>query len=264
MGFGEIGPCLPQLRLRGRPRLPVGQGGLQRCEQDHAAEKQGPRRDDSLLFHFTRLVSMTAPSSDTSAHSDMAQPGAGSRGPLPVWTVPNQLSAIRLLMSIGVFVLVAWQFYFAALILFVIAASTDWIDGWYARKFNQVTQLGRVLDPFVDKIIICGTYIFLAAEPGSQIVAWMAVVVVGRELLVTALRSFIESGGGDFSARWSGKVKMVFQCFAVSASLGLLSWSNDPPAWLTTATWSLAWLSVLSTVESGIGYVSAAYRSLTP
>lgn len=206
---------------------------------------------------------MTVPSSETSASSDGAQRGAGSHGPSPVWTVPNQLSAIRLVMSIGVFVLVAWESYFAALIVFVIAASTDWIDGWYARRFNQVTQLGRVLDPFVDKIIICGTYIFLAAEPGSQIVAWMAVVVVGRELLVTALRSFIESGGGDFSARWSGKVKMVLQCLAVSASLWLLSWPDDPPAWLTTGTWALAWLSVLSTVESGIGYVSAAWRSLT-
>ena len=62
------------------------------------------------------------------------------------------------------FALIGLHFYLAAMIVFVIAASTDWIDGYYARKYGQVTKLGRMFDPFVDKIIICGTFIFLAAE----------------------------------------------------------------------------------------------------
>ena len=66
------------------------------------------------------------------------------------------------------------------LFVFVVAASTDWIDGWWARKYGQVTKLGRIFDPFVDKIIICGTFIFLAAEwPASRVgeltpTAWKA------------------------------------------------------------------------------------------
>ena len=105
--------------------------------------------------------------------------------------------------------------------LFAIAAGTDWVDGFYARRYGQITQLGRILDPFADKIIICGTFTFLAAVPpviqrrarssASEIWAWMAVIVVAREILVTALRSFFEEHGSDFSAKWSGKWKMVFQ-----------------------------------------------------
>ena len=130
--------------------------------------------------------------------------------------VPNVLTMARLVLSIVVFVLVPLGCYFSALLVFIVAASTDWVDGYWARRFNQVTQLGRIFDPFVDKIIVCGLFIFLAAErdPPSGITAWMAVVVVGRELLVTALRGFIEQRGGDFSAKMAGKLKMVFQCVA--------------------------------------------------
>ena len=102
-----------------------------------------------------------------------------------VFNVPNQLTAARFILAIVVFVLIPLQIYLAALIVFLIAASTDWIDGYYARKYGQVTKFGRMFDPFVDKIIICGTFIFLAGEQDSGIAAWMAVVVVGRELLVT-------------------------------------------------------------------------------
>ena len=60
---------------------------------------------------------------------------------------------------------IAWDFYPTSLVLFIIAASTDWLDGYYARKYGQVTTLGRILDPFADKVIICGTFIFLVAVP---------------------------------------------------------------------------------------------------
>src|SRR4051812_4649859 len=137
-----------------------------------------------------------------------------------ILNVPNVLTGVRFLLSIVVFVLIPLGQFIPAMIVFIIAASTDWIDGWWARKFNQVTKLGRIFDPFVDKIIICGTFIYLAAEwPHSGIAPWMAVVVVGREMLVTAIRGFIEQQGGDFSAQLAGKLKMVFQCAAVVASL---------------------------------------------
>ena len=118
--------------------------------------------------------------------------------------VPNIITTIRLVLSIVVFALIAVDQFLAAMIVFIIAASTDWIDGYWARKYNQVTQLGRIFDPFADKIAICGTFIFLSAETGSGIPAWISVVIVGRELLVTALRSFLEQRGADFSASFAG------------------------------------------------------------
>lgn len=177
-----------------------------------------------------------------------------------VFNIPNQLTAARFILSIVVFVLIPIQAYLAALIVFVVAASTDWIDGYYARKYGQVTKFGRMFDPFVDKIIICGAFIFLAAEKGSGIAAWMAVVVVGRELLVTALRSSIEQSGGDFSASFAGKLKMLFQCAAVVASLLVLWMGADRPDWLPMALLALAWLAVLSTIQSGLDYIFAAAK----
>jgi CDP-diacylglycerol--glycerol-3-phosphate 3-phosphatidyltransferase len=188
-----------------------------------------------------------------------------------VLNVPNVLTTVRFLLSIVVFVLIPLGQYFAAMIIFLIAASTDWIDGWWARKFNQVTKLGRIFDPFVDKIIICGTFIFLAAEwPASGIAPWMAVVVMGREMLVTAIRSEIEGRGGDFSAKTMGKLKMVFQCMTVVASLlalhhfqSMVATSEALPFWLYWSLQISVWLAVISTVYSGLEYVVAAVRILS-
>lgn len=186
-----------------------------------------------------------------------------------VFNVPNQLTAARLALSIAVFVLIPLQFYLPALIVFAIAAGTDWVDGWWARKYKQVTKLGRVFDPFVDKILICGTFIFLAAEKDSGIYAWMAVVVMGREMLVTVLRTMVEQGGGDFSAKMAGKLKMVFQCLAVGASLVVLMYgqggskvSAAENGWLYWTLHLSAWLAVISTVYSGLEYVFLAAKTL--
>jgi CDP-diacylglycerol--glycerol-3-phosphate 3-phosphatidyltransferase len=186
-----------------------------------------------------------------------------------ILNVPNVLTAVRFVLAIVVFVLIPLQQYLAATIVFVVAAGTDWIDGWWARKYNQVTKLGRIFDPFVDKIIICGAFTFLAAERGSGIVPWMAVVVMGREMLVTAIRGFIEQQGGDFSAQMAGKLKMVFQCVAVVASLvalrhfqqvGTRETSLEP--WLYYTLHISVWLAVVSTVYSGAEYIVAAARIL--
>jgi len=184
-----------------------------------------------------------------------------------IWNVPNVITIVRLVLAIAVFVLIPLQQFTAALIVFVIAASTDWMDGYWARKYGQVTKLGRVLDPFVDKIIICGTYIFLAAEANSGITAWMATVVMGRELLVTALRSVIEGSGGDFSAKWAGKVKMVVQCIAVVASLVALRYISQNettvlPEWLRITLPAAAWGSIAITVYSGLEYIFIAARKM--
>jgi CDP-diacylglycerol--glycerol-3-phosphate 3-phosphatidyltransferase len=179
-----------------------------------------------------------------------------------VLNVPNQLTALRLLLSIVLFVLVALEYYLASTIVFIVAAGTDWVDGYWARKYGQVTNLGRIFDPFVDKIIICGTFIFLVAVPGSEIQAWMAVVVVGRELLVTALRSYLEGEGADFSASMSGKLKMLLQCIAAALSLFALYYGSPRPDVLHWALVGSVWAAVLLTIYSGIAYIQRAYALL--
>jgi len=219
-----------------------------------------------------------------------SKPAPHSPASTAIWNVPNQLTIARLVLSVICFVFLAFGGYLGALILFVIAVGTDWIDGFWARRYGQITQLGRILDPFADKIIICGTFIFLAAVPlyrgrsglpvsASEIVAWMAVVVVGREILVTALRSFFEEHGTDFSAQWAGKLKMVFQCLAVAGSLARLwyygfdpesppNWTNlppsavEPPWWTTWPLRLLVWTAIAMTVYSGWVYVQTAIRLL--
>ena len=189
--------------------------------------------------------------------STNAEPSTSSS----VFNVPNQITAARFVLAIVTFVLISIGAYLAALVVFVVAAATDWVDGYYARRYGQVTKVGRVFDPFVDKFIICGVFIFLATVPASGIAAWMAVVVVSREMLVTALRSFIEQSGGDFSANMAGKLKMVFQCVAVGASLVALMYLPEArPAWLAWTLVISVWLAVLSTIQSGIGYVITAAK----
>jgi CDP-diacylglycerol--glycerol-3-phosphate 3-phosphatidyltransferase len=192
------------------------------------------------------------------------------QGSNTIVNVPNVLTTARFVLSIVVFVLIPLHHYLPAMVIFIIAAATDWIDGWWARKYHQVTKLGRIFDPFVDKIIICGTFIYLAAEVGSGITPWMAVVVVGREMLVTAIRGFIEQQGGDFSAQMAGKLKMVLQCAAVVASLLALRHlhatelvGSPLPAWLYWTLHISVWLALILTVYSGLEYIVAAARMLS-
>ena len=180
-----------------------------------------------------------------------------------LFNIPNEVTAARFLLSIVVFVLIPLNYYLAALIIFSVAVMTDWVDGYWARRLGHVTKLGRILDPLVDKIIICGTFIVLAIKPDSGIAVWVATVVLCRELLVTALRSFIEQRGGDFSANKAGKLKMVLQCAAIIASLIVLTYGRDEsPTGMIWASRVFVWIAVISTVQSGLGYALAASKYL--
>ena len=148
--------------------------------------------------------------------------------------VPNSLTLFRILFAVIVFTLIGLQRYDFALLFFLMASVTDALDGWWARRFQQITVFGRIMDPFADKFLICGAFIFLVAIPEMtsdkadypawlMLQPWMVIVIVGRELLVTSLRAFVEGSGGDFSAKWIGKLKMVLQCIAIILALLYLS-----------------------------------------
>jgi CDP-diacylglycerol--glycerol-3-phosphate 3-phosphatidyltransferase len=137
--------------------------------------------------------------------------------PPPVFNLPNQLTASRLVLALILFGLIAYQQWVACTVVFALAALTDWLDGYFARKQGLISTLGRNLDPLVDKVLICGAFIFLVPVEGAGLAAWMATLVVARELIITSLRGFLESAGAQFGADWLGKIKMVLQCGALFA-----------------------------------------------
>ncbi len=177
--------------------------------------------------------------------------------------LPNLITLSRLLLACVLFVLIdldGWWRLSAA--IFLVAAITDFLDGYLARAYGQVTVLGRILDPFVDKIIICGSFIFLLAQPSCGITPWMTFLIVAREMFVTSLRSVLEQRGQDFSAKWSGKVKMVAQCTAVTVCLLSLSpWFQGIVSRVMSESQFelcrklLLWGTVAVTVYSGVEYV---------
>jgi CDP-diacylglycerol--glycerol-3-phosphate 3-phosphatidyltransferase len=179
---------------------------------------------------------------------------------------PNIITISRLALSVVLFALISlWQgdgCGIAAAILFTIAVLTDALDGYLARKYNLITQLGRILDPFADKVIVLGTFIFLLERaPTSGVNAAMVVIVLGRELLVTGLRSFLEQHGKDFSANLIGKLKMVVQSIALTVSLMSLSPMFQSSSFLTMRN-VLLWSAVAITVFSGWLYINRAIQLL--
>ncbi len=190
-----------------------------------------------------------------------------SRTPERSLNLPNAITFSRLLLSFVLFALIqssqAWLWCAG---LFVFAVATDVLDGYLARKYQLITQLGRILDPFVDKFITSGTFLFLLPHPTSGVTPWMVVIVLGREMLVTSLRGFLEKQGADFSASASGKLKMFLQCVAITASLLSLDPSFAGVSLLGVSFALirdlLLWSMVVVTVWSGVDYVRRAIQML--
>ena len=112
----------------------------------------------------------------------------------------------------------------SAMILFIIAASTDKIDGWMARKYNQVTEMGKLMDPIADKLLTCGAMIVCSAF--GELGWWVTILFLIREIGITVMRFFVmeRPGGKVIAAAWPGKLKTVFQCVGLSMLL-LPFWS---------------------------------------
>lgn len=186
-------------------------------------------------------------------------------------SLPNIITVSRLFIAAGLFALIyAYTetpdsgYWLTATALFLLAAGTDFLDGLIARRWGLVSTLGRILDPFADKIIICGVFVFLQDRRlESGITAWMTIIVIGREMFVTSLRGFLEKHGRDFSAALSGKIKMIMQCIAVTAALMWLSPTVQSAfPWFYLLRDVLIWATIAVTVWSGLLYVWRAYVML--
>lgn len=169
-------------------------------------------------------------------------------------TIPNQLTLSRFAMAIAVFVLIDFQQWWACLAVFVLATFTDWLDGFLARRMNQTSALGRVIDPLADKVLVCGAYVHLLPLGREQgwLAAWMVTLILSRELIITTLRSYVESQGIKFGADWLGKVKMVLQSAALAAIFVTLGTAIDHGDVIRDV---LIYGMLLSTLVSGLQYL---------
>jgi CDP-diacylglycerol---glycerol-3-phosphate 3-phosphatidyltransferase len=226
------------------------------------------RLDISLQNTFQRANKFSM--SDSGDGTNNAE-STGSRMPDPVdrrsLNLPNLITLSRLGLAIILFWLIYVEdFWISAAILFVVAAATDAIDGYIARKYGQVTTLGRILDPFVDKIIVCGAFVFLLEKKAdSGVNSWMVMAVIGREMFVTGLRSFLEQSGQDFSAALIGKAKMALQCVAITMSLLSLSpLVQDRFPEFNAYRNIVLWAAVAVTVYSGLTYAVRGFQMLRP
>ncbi|QOR68626.1 CDP-diacylglycerol--glycerol-3-phosphate 3-phosphatidyltransferase [Cytobacillus suaedae] len=134
-------------------------------------------------------------------------------------------------------------------VLFIVAASTDWVDGYYARKYNLVTNLGKFLDPLADKLLVSAALVTLVQFDLAP--AWMVVVIISREFAVTGLRLLLAEGGEVSAAKMLGKIKMWAQVVAISALL----LHNFPFEFIGIPFDMISlWVAVIFTVISGWDY----------
>ena len=195
--------------------------------------------------------------------------------------VPNALTAGRLVLAAVFFAILAYYQHGGrgdpsrlnvAFILYLIALFTDFLDGYLARKWKVEGAFGRVVDPFVDKVLVLGTFIFFAGtnfviqEEHTHVVrtitgiaTWMVVLILARELLVTSLRGIGESGGVNFGAAFSGKIKMVLQSVTILVILLYVNYferrSDASRIYALHIRDLCIWLTIAVTLLSGIGYV---------
>lgn len=180
-----------------------------------------------------------------------------------IWTGPNLLSLSRLVWAAILFVCISTAAWLAGLIIFIVAAISDWLDGYWARKANLVSALGRNLDPLIDKVLTCGAFIFLIPVAEAGLAPWMVTVVVAREILITGLRGIVEAKGAKFGADRLGKIKMVLQCAALIAILAGLYLREVAPSAIPTWNWlqaGLIYAMLAATVLSGLEYLVRAGR----
>jgi CDP-diacylglycerol--glycerol-3-phosphate 3-phosphatidyltransferase len=197
--------------------------------------------------------------------------------------LPNLLTGLRLVLSLGVFLALAvvggaWPGWgpdagaaaaleLAAFVAFVVAAVTDFFDGWLARRLGAVSVWGAILDPIADKVLICAAVLGLLALAASPALVIPAALILFREFAVSALREVTAGKGVALPVTLLAKWKTTFQLIALGAELIVAAWAafGLPPAARPLAALgahALLWLAAAVTLITGAQYLAQARRAL--
>lgn len=168
--------------------------------------------------------------------------------------LPNLITAFRLLLTALLAILLMFEqntnLAFFSCLLFSTAAATDWVDGYLARRFKAVTTLGKLMDPLADKLLVATALIMLI--PLGRLPAWVALVILSREMMVTGLRGLASASGIVVAASGLGKIKSTLQYIGLGTlifPLGLL-----PIPYLHRIGLGVVYVALVLTVWSGIDY----------
>jgi len=172
---------------------------------------------------------------------------------------PNTFTMLRIAATPGIVVLLMFPNHlcsFLAAILFSIAAITDFLDGFLARKRGLTSELGKVLDPLADKILVCSSLIMLTSL--NWIPAWLVCIIIGREISVTGLRG-IAAEKVDVSASWLGKYKTGFQ---IAAIIPLMIHYSYFGIYFHDIGSVLLWIALVFTLWSGVDYFKKFFTAI--
>jgi CDP-diacylglycerol--glycerol-3-phosphate 3-phosphatidyltransferase len=184
--------------------------------------------------------------------------------PLGLWTLPNAITWYRVVAAVPIILLLvsgSTTALWGALALMVIAEVSDGIDGWVARRYGQVSAVGKILDPMADSLYRVSVFTAFAANRWMPV--WMFLIMLWRDVSVSYLRVVAEQKIGTLAARQSGKWKAVAQGIAQILVVAVYAWWGTalPPdiSWLL---WSALLIATLVTAWSLIDYGLAVYRGL--
>ena len=177
--------------------------------------------------------------------------------------LPNRLTLGRLILTVFFVAFLSTETHWGdvvALLLFIIASLTDWLDGYLARKFNQITNFGKLMDPLADKVLVASALICLI--PLDALPAWAVIVIITREFLITGLRQLAAGQGQILPADPLGKHKTAWQLITILFFLILLAAGDlfgDESRWLKFL-WVqvgpvLIGITILLTIYSGLAYL---------
>lgn len=193
----------------------------------------------------------TAPAA-TEVQVEQPAPAPPEQFSTEIWNLPNSLTLFRIFLVPFLVVVLLTKFEgreFVGLGIFLLAAVTDFFDGWLARRQRKVTRLGTLLDPIADKLLMSAAFISLVEIDPIHVPAWMVVIIIGREFAVSGLRSIAAQQGVTIAASPLGKWKMITQVVAIS----LLILGYELGELRRTGTIAL-WAVMLFALASGVDY----------
>jgi CDP-diacylglycerol---glycerol-3-phosphate 3-phosphatidyltransferase len=184
--------------------------------------------------------------------------------PLGLWTLPNAITWYRVFAAVPIILLLVsgsnaalW----AALALMAIAEISDGVDGWVARRYGQVSAVGKILDPMADSLYRVSVFTAFAANRWMPV--WMFLIMLWRDVSVSYLRVIAEQRIGTLAARQSGKWKAVAQGVAQVLVVAVYAWWGSAlPSSMSTLLWTALLVATLVTTWSLIDYALAVYRGL--